>query len=150
MHDDILGPLSLDPRLENVWAGSYPFKGGIIKLLVDPEGSDLERALQLARLACKRLLLLDEEARKVAAKELTSTYNDSWRSYMRGDGAEVINPSLTEADLASKLSLCSISIEGPENCSLRYSDNGLFAGHSIFVEYFDGGKFADAWATLYG
>ncbi len=151
--DPVLGQMDEDHQIKGRLVGHVSFENRNIELSVDPDGEPLEESLNTARTLSKSLISLDKKARSVASRDLLNEYNESWRRYSitSDDGTvkDVENPVLTPEAFEAKILLSSVDVSG-KMLIFCYADQGLFAGHSIFVEAFDGLPFKDANATLSG
>jgi hypothetical protein len=154
MNDEVLGTLLPDERSDGALNGAISYRGKRLPLHVEPEEGDLSLPIALARALVGSLSTFDQKARKAAAAALLTTYNESWREFSkaREDGTmvDVSNPPLSESEFMARIELESLEVGGKDICSLWYADGGLFAGHSIFVTSFDGEKFSDLDASLFG
>ena len=154
MNDSVLGELTADERHPTVLKGTVAYQGGQVALQVDPDGGSMPECLELARVAVTALKHIDDKARRAAACDLLSKYNQSWREYQRGDGQggfmSVSAPALTEEQFGSRIALTSLSITGSKSCCIGYDDDELFWGHAIFVSSFDGIEFSDVYVELFG
>lgn len=154
MNDPILGTLVPDERFAGALNGVVSHRGQTVKLHIEPDGENLTLVVALAQALVNSLDTLDQKARAYAATELLATYNASWREFekVRQDGTfvAVSNPQLTNSEFMARLELESLEVTGNDTCSFCYADGGLFAGHAIFVESFDGEKFSDLHASLFG
>lgn len=153
MRDPVLGQLTPDPQLAGSFETLVTFEGREIPLHVNPDDSDLETSLQLARALVEALETHTSKAKAAAAKNLLAEYNQHWRDFQRyhQDGAveDVMNPALCEDAFMRKLRLASLSVEGTI-IDFHFEDGGLFAGHSVFVTSFDGLRLEDTAAALFG
>lgn len=153
MNDPVLGVLKSAPQFSTCMLASVSYQGREISLTLDPDGEEVEACLGLARDLVTSLEVLESKARAVAAEKLLDEYNQSWRTFSRAraDGSmeEVIHPVLAGSEFRQRLGLESLAVTGSmiEFC---FTDDGLFAGHSIFVTSFDGTGFTDTDATLFG
>ena len=104
--------------------------------------------------AIKALETLDSQAKQVISHDLRDTYNDSWREYdeLQADGSyqTISNPELSEAAFKDHFELEHLEVMGGNCVTLWYGVSDLFAGHSIFVQSFNGIDFSDASAEMFG
>ena len=151
MKDDILGELKSSGE---AFLGNIITNGNPVELNIDPENESIESVLLFARIIVQDMSKYNEVAKGYAAKELLDSYNESWRFYTTYDEnnkpIDVEDPSITSKEFQNKITLVSISFGAENDCSLCYNDNGLFAGHSIFITSFDGAAFTDLHAELFG
>lgn len=154
MNDEVLGKLLPDERIAGALNGAVFHRGKTVQLHVEPDGEDLVLAIAFAKAVVVSLATLDQNARERAATELLVTYNGNWREFQKvkedGTFVTVSNPQLTASEFMARIELESLNVTGNEICSFGYADGGLFAGHSIFVESFDGEKFSDFHVSLFG
>jgi len=130
------------------------FQGSEIELTIDPDGEDLELCLELARKIVEALEAIHAKAKSVASEKLLETYNVDWRFYSTvgddGQSKEIEDPHLSASDFEQRLELAGIGVTGRSGVDFCFNDDGLFAGHSIFVTSFDGHKMNDVDASLFG
>jgi hypothetical protein len=157
MNDPVLGTLVADSHLSGCLVASVPFEGRAIELRLDPNGAHMEACLILAREVVASLKGLEGKAATVAAAHLITEYNQSWRHFSRSrsDGSmeEVTHAELNESELARRLNFVSLLVSQDVDGSMVefcFGDDGLFAGHSIFVTSFDGAAFQDTHVMLFG
>jgi hypothetical protein len=153
MIDPILGALKPDPHIEGCLLGVTIHDGRQVYLQVRPDGTDLESCLALAKNSVVSLGLLECKARIIATEKLLEDYNENWRSFQQvhPDGVmeEAEHPALSPDEFSGRLKLEGLSVTG-DMLEFCFDDDGLFAGHRIFVSSFDGLSFTDTDATLFG
>ncbi len=151
--DKLLEQLHPDAKIRDVYRTKVPFRGRSIEFRIDPDAATLSECLPIARMFLASLQLFDAKARSVASDTLLANYNKNWRffSQLRDDGAyeDIEHPALTATQFQNTIQLDGISVIGTM-LELCYSDKGLFAGHTIFVQAFDGLSFTDTSAELFG
>lgn len=154
MNDEVLGILLVDKHIAGALNGAISHCGRTVTLHLEPDGDDLALVLVFAQALVNSLGTIDQKGRERAARDLIASYNDSWREFQKanedGTFVTVLNPKLTESEFIARLELVSLEVTGSDVCSLMYADGGMFAGHSILVESFDGEKFSDLHASLFG
>jgi hypothetical protein len=154
MEDPVLGPLQPCPHLEGDLLATVPFDGRQIKLRICLGGDELQSCLELARELVASLQVLQTKARAVAADDLLENYNENWRMFTRyrADGSveDVTHPPLSAEEFGRRLRLEGLAVTGSSMIEFCFSDDGLFAGHSVFVASGDGTAFADGHASLFG
>ncbi len=150
----MLPELHPDPQLPQVWLGTLTFNGRKVDLRVDPDGVPKEECMASALQAVRALSELDVKAKAAAAAELLPNYNQNWRhfSQTKADGTfeDVHEPELTASSFKQRLTLTSIEAMGNDCYTLFYSDDNMFAGHSVVVTSFDGLEFSNSSAELFG
>ena len=67
-----------------------------------------------------------------------------------GSTVETHDPELVPADFKARLQMICLEVMGTDCYTFFYDDDGLFAGHTVVVTSFDGPRFADASAELFG
>ena len=144
--DPILGELT---SKSDAYASIVRFQGREFELTIDPDGEDLELCLGLARKIVEALEEMHTKAKSVASKILLETYNGDWRFYSTVSD-EVEDPQLSASDFEQRLELAGIGVTGSSIIDFCFNDDGLFAGHSIFVTSLDGDKMNDVDASLFG
>ncbi|MEP2770486.1 MAG: DUF2262 domain-containing protein [Paracoccaceae bacterium] len=151
--DPVLGPMEEDQRIKGRLVSHIRLEDRNIELSIDPDGEPLEECVEAAQFLYNSLINIDQKARSVASRDLLNEYNESWRSfgvtYKDGTTKEIENPALTPDEFEATILLHSVNVTGTM-LEFRYSDKGLFAGHSIIVQAFDGVSFKDTHATLFG
>ncbi|MEP4814750.1 MAG: DUF2262 domain-containing protein, partial [Paracoccaceae bacterium] len=149
----VLGPMEEDQRIKGRLVSHIRLEDRNIELSIDPDGEPLEECVEAAQFLYNSLINIDQKARSVASRDLLNEYNESWRSfgvtYKDGTTKEIENPALTPDEFEATILLHSVNVTGTM-LEFRYSDKGLFAGHSIIVQAFDGVSFKDTHATLFG
>jgi len=149
-----LGLLLPHESLPEALAGKLRLGGREVALLIQPDGEDIALPLALAREAARSIVDVDVKAKRVASDKLLRTYNISWREFRRarsdGKVEDVCLPEMTPEEFMSRLTLVSLEACGADCIVLCYSDDTLFAGHSVFVTSFDGLLFGEANAQLFG
>lgn len=151
MVDPILGEVA--ESSDGTRLTTLKLAGRDVKLSVHPDGGDPEAAMQFARNIASDLAEQDRLARAKAADRLLETYNERWRHYSdvdeEGDAVEVSDPELTVEEFVARCTLDAINVTGADGCDFFYKNDGLFHGHSVVVQSFDGGR---SWndALLFG
>jgi len=134
--------------------GSLKHNGKDVPISMDADGAQVAELISLARDVATRLGAIDADARRCASDKLLDVYNDSWRSYIEvgddGKNREVSGTILDSTAFREGLSLASVSVLGSGVVTLYYHDGGMFAGHSVMVESFEGTDFSDASTQLFG
>ncbi len=150
----MLPKLTPDPKSPGRLTGAVSYGGRMVKLSMVADGSTAERLMAFTSGAVDALAELDSMARQVAAKHLLSEYNLSWRRFSRvgpdGRALEMAEPELADHDFIARLTLASLEVVGDSCLTLGYSDDQMFAGHSVLVTSFGGLQFTDAHAELFG
>lgn len=149
----ILENLKPDPNLSGVLCASVTDGKDSFELRIDPDDQPVEDCLQAARKLLASIQEMNQRALSIASENLLDSYNESWREYseMSKDGLyeDVSNPELKPSEFEANLKISSVSVIG-QMVEFLYSDNGLFAGHSVVVTSFDGLNFADTTAEIFG
>ena len=152
MHHDVLGDIAPAPHTGGGVA-SVLYQGRSIEVSIYEDEISYEGAIEEASKAVQALGELDKKAKQYAASQLTETYNGGWNEYeqVQQDGSfkSVTNPKLTESQFQEKLSLASINVTGLM-LEFFYENGGMFWGHSIIVTSFNGIKFNDLHAEIFG
>lgn len=151
--DTVLRNLKPDKNLTGVLLASVTQGEHSFELRIDPDDRPVEECIQLARELLFSFQETNKKALSTASDSLLETYNYNWREYseMGKDGRleDVSKPELNSLDFEAIIKISTVSIIGPM-VEFLYSDNGLFTGHSIVVTSFDGLKFSDTNAELFG
>lgn len=134
--------------------GQVLHRGRALDLRVVDDGEPLSQVLGFAEKAVAALSELEAKAKLVAVRDLLTTYNEDWRHYgivgENGSSIEVHDPELTSDQFQARLRLNGITVTGSTCLDLCFSDDRMFAGHSVFVTSTDGLQCANADATLFG
>lgn len=145
MHHPVLGFLKLEGKMAT---GHLTLESIRIPLSIDAEDCSIEEALSLASAIAENLASYDQVAKEVISKDLLETYNGGWNEYSEAqdDGSfkTVINPLLGDSEFKGKFNLKSVSIASNSCVELWYEDQGLFWGHSVFVQSLEGKDFCHA------
>ena len=124
-----------------------------VKLRISGDELSFEEAVEVAATLVQQLSKLDARAKRLAASDLTETYNDGWNEYdeRQEDGTykTVRHPKLTQEEFAGKLTLRSINVTG-KMLDLFYDDENMFWGHSVVVTSMDGVAFSDTSVEIFG
>lgn len=149
-----LGSLRPDDRFPGVLAGRIACGSRVIAIRIDPDGAPLEDALALASSAVESLDHLDARCRQLIAERLLEDYNAGWRVGHRtvADGAATAfaMPPLSPAAFGERLQFESLEVTGPTTLTVWYGDDGLFWGHGIYLDSFDGTALSDVQVSLFG
>jgi len=112
-----------------------------------------DETVNVAASLVQALPKFDANAKKVAAVDLTETYNNGWNEYdeTQDDGTlkAVSNPELTQDQFVNKLTLNAINVTG-NMLDFFYDDENMFWGHSVMVTSMDGIAFTDTHAEIFG
>ena len=122
------------------YSGRFSYEGRDIDLSI--EADDERQLLVQMEWARSALAKIDEWVRLGrigACKEYLAVKNESWLS-----GGEV---PLGADEFKSRLKLSSIDIGLEDSIGLQFEDDGMFAGHSVFVDMSPDEK---PTASLYG
>ena len=153
MNDSVLGQLTPDSHLGDCLLGKVQWNGRVIEMRLEHRGRDANASIALARAAVTAMTSLESRAREVAADCLLGEYNTSWRVFSRAreDGVveECDSGLLTREAFASRLQVRGLLVS-PPSIEFEFDDDGMFAGHAVFVTAFDGVQFSDVQATLFG
>jgi hypothetical protein len=151
MQHSTLGNIIRDERGDGVARILYGGRTLEIRILEDE--LSYEETLAVTTSVVQNLKQLDDAAKKVAASELTETYNGGWNEYDQAqeDGTfkTVRNPKLTELEFAKKLTLHAVNVTG-DMVDFFYDDENMFWGHSIVVSSMDGAAFTETHAEIFG
>ncbi len=154
MAHEILGELQVDSKLKDSLIGSVAVADSTVPLRIQLDGHGREAVLDFAASIVGRIDHFVSLASRYAAAKLLDSYNEDWRFYNVPDGkggfVEVTDPALSSEEFGEKLALSSVVICGETICEIWFSDGGMFAGHYVSVSSFDGAKFEDLDASLFG
>ncbi|MBO4457697.1 MAG: DUF2262 domain-containing protein [Butyrivibrio sp.] len=119
-------------KSEYVLEGKYNWLGNAIDLSVEyPNEEETHKFLKTFDSLCKDQKSFDENARRFAAKFLT-TYINKWRS--NGSITYYAN-MLSEEDIAKMLQIGSVYIDYDIEYEIRFKDHPYFCGRKITVYY---------------
>lgn len=153
MSDPLLGELTPDTRLGDCLLGKLRWDGRVIEVRLDHGGRVMDACIALARAVVTGFASLEKRARDAAADGLLQEHNSSWRKFSRAgtDGAmeECETAILTREVFAARLQILGLLVS-PPSIEFEFGDDGMFAGHAVFVTAFDGVEFSDVQATLFG
>ena len=126
-HDDpVLGRLEFDRSLRQ-WRGSAQWGAVRVRLVAEGEVDELlADSLATAHALWQSLDAWDARVRRVAADQLLSLYEDTWRDAVDG-------PELDATAFGERILLQSIVVYPDGEFELWFGDDDLFGGHSIRV-----------------
>lgn len=154
MNHPTLGRLESKGTDEDSFEGQVNTDGTIIGLSISLDTAPQDQVFKFAEMVVNSISDLNEKSKGVICRDLLETYNLGWNEYdeVQEDGSikTVVNPTLDSGQFINQFELSSISICGTECVELWYQPNDLFWGHSVFVTSFDGLKFEDANAQMFG
>ncbi len=132
----IYGAFTLDRRFDTF--RSTVEHGGsevTIELTADtPEGETADRALDVLHRLYPDIAASDERLKKYAAENMTESAND-WSECDITDSAEGESGNLiTEAEFASRITLCLVTVSSDGSASFWYDDDGMFYSHTIVID----------------
>jgi len=154
MKHQILGEIRRPPG--EVFDGVATIRYGRrdIKIQMDRDDQSFEATMELAAEVVRHLPDLDKTAKQIAVADLRETYNSGWNEYdeVQEDGSlkKVLNPRLSEAEFAARLSLNAVNVTGDCMINLFYEDGGMFWGHCVVVNSLEGVDLGEAHAELFG
>ena len=152
MKHPALGQITRETK-DSDGVASIPFNDRSIQIRIIPDEIPYDATVDVAVAIVKDLQNLDAKAKRVAAAELTGTYNSGWNEYdeAQGDGTfkAVSNPQLTEDEFMRKLTLNAVNVTG-NMVDFFYDDENMFWGHSVVVNSMDGIAFTETHAELFG
>ena len=152
MHHSTLGTIERDNDGDGRAQISYESRA--VSVFLSPADVSFEECVELAARVIQNLQELDSLAKRVAASELTDTYNGGWNEHdqVQEDGSmkTVTNPELSQSEFAGKLTLAGISVTGSEGLDLTYENENMFWGHSVIVCSSSGTDLSGATAELFG
>ena len=150
----MLPNLHADPHVSGSFVGAILHAGSEISLRVIPDDVSTEQCLASATRAVAALPELDAQARDIAAESLLPDYNQNWRHHSRvaedGSTVETHDPALDPSEFRARLQLTCLEVLGADCYTVFYSDDHMFCGHSVVVTSFDGLRFTDTHAELFG
>jgi hypothetical protein len=143
-----------DKDSDSRFTSSMPYESQELELCIDNDGEPFDSGLAMMGKVIENLLTLDVQAKLIISKDLREAYNDGWREYdkLHPDGSyqTISNPVLNETEFIKQFSLEHIEVTGVTCLTFWYGQSDLFAGHSVFVQSFDGIDLTDAKAQMFG
>jgi hypothetical protein len=129
------------------------YEGRKIDIRIIADEIPYDATVDVASSVVQNLKNLDAKAKRIAATELTDTYNNGWNEYdeVQEDGTlkDVVNPKLTPDEFVTKLTLNAVNVTG-NMLAFFYDDEDMFWGHSVIVNSMDGVAFTDTQAEIFG
>ena len=154
MNHPTLGPLKSNDADESSFEGKISIQGYELGLNIELDSETQESVFKFAEDVASSISTLDKKAKNIIGRDLLETYNSGWNEYdeVQDDGSTktVVNPKLETEQFIKPFELESISVTGIDCIELWYKPNDLFWGHSVFVTSFDGTKFTDTKAQMFG
>jgi hypothetical protein len=136
LDDPLFGRLTLDRSLGRFEAATS-WRGQAAQLSIPAAGEALSEARATAAALWAKADSWDAQLRACAVEHLLPLKNSTWRDE---DEAGQLEPLLTEAAFAARLTLESIEVEEGGDFLIYFDDGGLFVGHLIEVRgSLDGG-----------
>lgn len=120
--------------------GVFKFHGNEVTVCVDPEDEDIEVTLWLAEKFLSKLEEFEASAKAKLFEEMFGEYNEEWRQEK--------DPILSEDTFLQKLTLVHIWFLGSDSVDFMYSEDGMFGGHSLIAQSFDGETYTNV--QMYG
>lgn len=149
-----LGRLVPSSQFSAALVGQLSYGTGHVDFVIDPDGEPIEDSLALAASAAGALTDLDRRCKELVAAEYLDSYNTGWRigEVMRPDGnfERFEKPALSPAEFCEKLELKSFEATGGTLLTFWYDDDGMFWGHSLYVDSFDGALLGDTHVAMFG
>ena len=128
--------------------------GTPIAIHIECDDQTVEDTLDFTETVVDSLSELEPVAKDIIVRDLLAPYNDDWRegSIVLEDGTTepVHHPELSAQEFKDKFILESISVTGVTGVEFWYQENGLFWGHTVFVNSLHGTDFSKAKAEYYG
>jgi hypothetical protein len=144
MYADVLGRLTQrvrrDGKPDGGLEGKFDFRGEEVSVAVDPDDEELDVTLWRAKEVLSNLEIFERKAKEKILQECFSSYNDDWR--------QQDSPVLSEDQFLQRIQLVHIWFLGVDGIDFMYSDGGMFGGHSLISQSFDGENFT--YVQMYG
>ncbi|MCM1131925.1 MAG: DUF2262 domain-containing protein [Ruminococcus flavefaciens] len=136
IYDKILGEMVYDEEYE--WFnGNVNWCGNDVVFYMNIDNIDetvLNNTIAIAVDMVKNQQEWDDTVRKYAAKYLTDLANDwAYDAYDEDDEESEEPPEITEQEFAERIGLCDISFYSDGRFTFWFSDDDMFAGHSVTV-----------------
>lgn len=136
IYNKILGELVYDEKYE--WfEGSVNWCGNYVNFSLNIDNSDetiLNNTISIAADIVKNQQKWDDTVRKYAAKYLTYLANDWADADYDEENDDIIEPpEIMEQEFAERIDLCDISFYSDGRFVFWFSDDDMFAGHSVTV-----------------
>jgi hypothetical protein len=136
-----LPKLKPDPMFAGHLVGRFRTITGEVKISVRLEAANSEAGMELVRSSVAEIDSFERRAKSVAARDLLSVYEESWRVYKTvEDGVykTVEGRKLDESSFGKILRLASLEVTDPTTLCLWFDTKEIFGGHSILVTFHDG------------
>jgi hypothetical protein len=150
----ILGSLVPHKLMPESLSGRLKYGQYQVDLVVSPDDSTIEVALELATSLIERLEALDLKCRRLIAEEFLESYNSHWRfgevAHQDGTFKAFEKPHLTTAQFCENLKISSIQASGCSLLVFYYDDSDMFWGHTLEAISFDGIAFEDTHVSMAG
>lgn len=125
---------------EGTLEGGFNYQGNEVTVCVDPDSEELDVTMWLAEKFLTSLEIYEAKAKAKLLEDMFEQYNDDWR--------QEDQPKLTKDEFIQKLTLVHIWFLGSDSVDFMYSDDGMFGGHSLIPQSFDGENFT--YVQMYG
>ena len=120
--------------------GKFKYHGTEVTVCVDPDEEEIEVTMWLANKFLSNLEEYEANAKTKLLDEMFDQYNEEWR--------QEDEPVLSKEEFLKNLTLVHIWFLGSDSVDFMYSDGGMFGGHSLIPQCFDGEKFT--YVQMYG
>ena len=145
--------LKSDPNSNDALIGTFAHNNRTVELRISPDDRPRTECLGTARKLLVCFHEMNDNALSVASDRLLSTYNENWREYSErqedGSYKEVSRPILDRSTFEASMQISGVSVIG-SMVEFMYSDRGLFHGHRVVVNAFDGPEFSETSAEIVG
>lgn len=136
-----LPKLKPEPMFAGHLVGRFRTFTGEVKISVRPEAANSEAGMELVRSSVAEIDSFERRAKSVAARDLLSVYEESWRVYETveaGVRKTVEGRKLDESSFGNMLRLDVLEIIDPSTVCLWFETKEIFGDHSILVTFHDG------------
>lgn len=120
--------------------GIFNFQGKEVSVCLDPDDEDLDVTKRLAEKILSNLGEYEAKAKAKLFEAMFDQYNENWR--------QDDEPILSKEEFLQNLALAHIWFLGSDSVDFMYSDGGMFGGHSLIPQSFDGETFT--YVQMYG
>lgn len=125
---------------EGALEGRFNYQGNEVTVCVDPDSDKLDETMWLAEKFLTNLEGYEAKAKAKIHQDMFEQYNDDW--------CQEDQPKLTKDEFLQNLTLVHIWFLGSDSVDFMYSDGGMFGGHSLIPQSFDGENFT--YLQMYG
>ncbi len=133
IHDSFFGELVWNDDLGS-WTANIQWSGYPPEIVVQFDDIESEPDLETARVVIERLRRTESELNEIVIEQLLERYNEVRESWH-------LETPMSLGALARRVRLESVRAFDDGSAELCFDDDGIFAGHVVFVELWSDGSF---------